>query len=61
MGPRYCATCGAWPAMQTKYGMLCNLCELRAWAKEHPVPLPSDPEMRAYIERLKDQVKANEP
>ena len=44
-GPRYCATCGEWPAMVTPLGLRCHLCECRDYAAAHPVPLPTNPEM----------------
>ena len=43
-GPRYCAVCGAWPAMATPLGLRCHLCECRFYAAAHPVP-PENPEM----------------
>jgi hypothetical protein len=44
-GPRYCAVCGEWPAMETPLGLRCHLCECRDYAAAHPVPLPENPEM----------------
>lgn len=44
-GPRYCASCGEWPAMETPLGFRCQLCECRDYAAAHPVPLPDNPEM----------------
>lgn len=44
-GPRYCAVCGEWPAMETPLGLRCRLCECRDYAAAHPVPLPDNPEM----------------
>lgn len=48
-GPTSCGVCGAWPARSTDWGFRCHLCETRAWAAEHPVPLPSDPKMLADL------------
>lgn len=44
-GPRYCAVCGEWPAMETPLGLRCHLCECRDYAAAHPVPLPENPDM----------------
>ena len=44
-GPRYCAVCGEWPAMETPLGLRCHLCECRDYAAAHPVPLPENREM----------------
>lgn len=44
-GPRCCAVCGEWPALETAFGLRCHLCECRAYAAVHPVPLPENPEM----------------
>lgn len=44
-GPRYCAVCGEWPAMETPLGLRCHLCECRDYAAAHPVPLPENPGM----------------
>jgi len=43
-GPRYCAICGEWPAMETALGLRCQMCECRDYAATHPVPLPENPE-----------------
>jgi hypothetical protein len=56
-GPAYCNKCGAWPGV---YGGLCHLCETRAWCEANQVPLPSDPKMRADIERLLSCRKAED-
>ena len=39
--PTYCDICGEWPARRTERGKRCNMCEIREWDAEHPVPLPS--------------------
>lgn len=39
-GPLHCGLCGEWPAMQTKQGFRCWMCEARDHAAAHPVPLP---------------------
>lgn len=44
-GPRYCAVCSEWPAMETPLGLRCHLCECRDYAAAHPVPLPENPDM----------------
>lgn len=41
IGPLYCETCGAWPAMHCEQGPRCHLCELRDFAAANPVPLPN--------------------
>jgi hypothetical protein len=53
VGPSYCEKCREWPARRGAYGLLCDLCEAREWCARHPVPLPSDPKLRAEIEALR--------
>ena len=36
VGPRFCAVCGQWPALNT--GRLCNSCDDIRHAHENPVP-----------------------
>lgn len=60
MPPSHCVTCGEWPASKSHYGLLCHLCYCRAICEANPVPLPSDPEMRAEIERLRSEVSERE-
>lgn len=36
VGPRYCAVCGQWPALNA--GRLCNSCDDIRHAYENPVP-----------------------
>jgi len=59
VGPSYCSLCGEWPARQTKTGMRCHLCMCRDICAEHPVPMPSDPQMRRDLESIGVIVDAN--
>lgn len=43
-GPRYCVLCGDWPGIYGPDGHLCHMCDCRRICREHPVPLPDNPE-----------------
>ena len=51
-GPTLCDVCGQWPARRYPQGKRCHMCWCRDVAAANPVPLPSDPKMRAEIEAL---------
>ncbi len=60
VGPSYCSLCGEWPARETKHGLRCHLCECRDICAEHPVPMPSNPQMRRDLESIGVIVVAND-